>query len=224
MRTIIFVFLLAIGTSLLAQTSDPAPQIVNGPVVENVSDSAATVAWSTNVSAGTAVRYGTKPDQFDHIKQAPWGGYTHRVTLNGLQPDTKYYYIVESLHAQGSGAGARSAVAEFTTKGHGSTAGGAASKLAITKGPHNEKTTESSAVISWTTNANSSTVAKYGTDAQKLGEQAQQPWGGTIHRVELKGLQPDTTYYYQVQSAQGEGTTGEAESAVQHFKTPAKKP
>jgi hypothetical protein len=31
-------------------------------------------------------------------------------------------------------------------------------------------------------------------------------WGGTTHRVVLKGLQPHTTYYYAVRSSAAKGT------------------
>jgi phosphodiesterase/alkaline phosphatase D-like protein len=170
------------------------------------------------------VRYGTKPDELERTKQAPWGGYTHRLTLDGLQPATKYYYIVESSQGQGTGTSARSSLAEFTTRGHAQTRAEPPLKLAITAGPNIEKTSENSAIISWTTNANSSTIVKYGTNPDKLRYQAQQPWGGTAHRVELKGLKSDTIYYYLVQSGEGDTAAGVATSRVQAFRTPSPRP
>ena len=38
-----------------------AVQITHGPVVENVTDTTAEIAWSTNVNSGTALHYGTDP-------------------------------------------------------------------------------------------------------------------------------------------------------------------
>jgi phosphodiesterase/alkaline phosphatase D-like protein len=44
---------------------------------------------------------------------------------------------------------------------------------------------------------------KYGTDPNKLDQTSQESWGATTHRVEIKNLQPNTQYYFNVQSAQG---------------------
>src|SRR5690242_2130033 len=76
-----------------AQSTDqadslPAVRITHGPVVENVSDTTATIAWSTNVNSGTTLRYGTSPNHLDQGAGMPWGGFTHRVYLKDLQPGT----------------------------------------------------------------------------------------------------------------------------------------
>jgi hypothetical protein len=90
--------------------------IIHGPVVENVTDTTAIIAWSTNVNAGTLLRYGTGPDRLDQTAGMPWGGLTHRVDLHGLQPETKYFFRAESPHGQGTGEDAQSAVLSFQTK------------------------------------------------------------------------------------------------------------
>ena len=92
-------------------------------------------------------------------------------------------------------------------------------QVTITNGPVLEGTTSSTAVIAWTTDVNSGTTVKYGSSPNNLTQTAEMPWGGITHRVHLKGLQPGTTYYYQVSSskAQGSGTT--AESQVESFTT-----
>ena len=61
-------FLLAIHCHAGAQQSsvdddvhyDPV-KITNGPVVENVTDTTAQIAWSTNVNSGTMLYYGENP-------------------------------------------------------------------------------------------------------------------------------------------------------------------
>ena len=105
-----------------AQASDPAGdqlppvRITNGPVVEHVTDTTATIAWSTNVNAGTTLRYGTDANRLDKNAGMPWGGFTHRVYLKGLQPGTKYYFQGESGKAQGTGTSAQTEVMTFETK------------------------------------------------------------------------------------------------------------
>lgn len=93
-----------------------AVQITNGPVVENVTDTTAVIAWSTNVSAGTVLRYGTDPNRLDQIASMPWGGLTHRVNLKDLMPATTYYFQAESPKARGTGTTVQSAPASFKTK------------------------------------------------------------------------------------------------------------
>src|SRR5260221_4029153 len=69
-------------------TASNAVQITNGPVVENVTDTTAQIAWSTNVNSGTALRYGTDPSHLDLTVGMPWGGLTHRVNIKDLQTHT----------------------------------------------------------------------------------------------------------------------------------------
>jgi hypothetical protein len=91
-------------------------EITHGPVVENVTDSTAVIAWSTNVNAGTLLRYGTDANHLDKSVGMPWGGLTHRVNLKDLRPDTKYYFKAESPQGQGTGTSAVAPQSFFRTK------------------------------------------------------------------------------------------------------------
>ena len=98
-----------------------AVQITNGPVVENVTDTTAEIAWSTNVNSGTALHYGTSPSHLDQTAGMPWGGFTHRVLIKDLKPNTTYYFKAESGQGQGTGTMAEAAPASFQTKAAGAT-------------------------------------------------------------------------------------------------------
>jgi purple acid phosphatase-like protein len=98
-----------------------AVQITNGPVVENVTDTTAEIAWSTNVNSGTALHYGTDPSHLDQTAGMPWGGFTHRVFIRDLKPNTTYYFKAESGQGQGTGTLAEAARASFQTKAAGTT-------------------------------------------------------------------------------------------------------
>ena len=96
----------------------------------------------------------------------------------------------------------------------------------ITHGPVVEGTSRDSASIAWTTDTGGSTIVRYGTDPNHLDKMAESPYADNEktqaqnHRVHLKNLRPGTTYYYMVDSGQGEGTGTEAKSSVKSFKTP----
>jgi Purple acid Phosphatase, N-terminal domain len=121
-----------------AQASHPAPAvqqvpatpmgapsqavlITNGPVVEHVTDTTAEIAWSTNVNSGTALHYGTDATHLDLTVGMPWGGFTHRVSIKNLKPNTTYYFKAESGQGQGTGTQAETAQASFQTKPAGTT-------------------------------------------------------------------------------------------------------
>jgi phosphodiesterase/alkaline phosphatase D-like protein len=93
-----------------------AVEITSGPVVESVTDTTAVIAWSTNVNAGTVLRYGTDPNHLDQAAGMPWGGLTHRVDLKDLKPDTRYYFKAESAQGQGTGTAATAPSSSFRTK------------------------------------------------------------------------------------------------------------
>jgi phosphodiesterase/alkaline phosphatase D-like protein len=77
----------------------------------------------------------------------------------------------------------------------------------ITQGPTESSITGNSAEISWTTNVRGSSTVEYGTDRNNLNQTAHGGWGGPEHKVTLRNLQPNTTYYYRVLSTEGK-TTG----------------
>jgi phosphodiesterase/alkaline phosphatase D-like protein len=91
------------------------PAITQGPVVESIAANSAVIAWTTNVSAGTMVRFGKDPDNLDSGTAMPGEGYTHRVTMHNLRPDTTYYFQAASPDVQGTGDMLSSPVGEIHT-------------------------------------------------------------------------------------------------------------
>lgn len=97
-------------------------KVTHGPVVEGTHPHGATIAWTTNVSSSTIVKYGTSPQNMNQTAERPWGGLTHRVQIPNLKPGTTYYYQISSTQAQGTGTQARSPVEQFRTPGPAATA------------------------------------------------------------------------------------------------------
>jgi phosphodiesterase/alkaline phosphatase D-like protein len=91
----------------------PAIKITHGPTVEFAGSDRAIVAWSTNVSGATIVHYGTDENNLTGKAMAPWGALTHRVTLKNLQPNTTYFFKVDSTE---NGSAGSSTVQKFQTK------------------------------------------------------------------------------------------------------------
>jgi phosphodiesterase/alkaline phosphatase D-like protein len=100
----------------------------------------------------------------------------------------------------------------------------------ITAGPELESTNESMAIIRWTTTNPGGTdlhygVVHYGTDAKKLSEVAKSPnrrnpsHPDMIFRVRITGLNPQTTYYYTVESTSATGVNDGVSSHTKTFKT-----
>lgn len=98
----------------------------------------------------------------------------------------------------------------------------------IINGPVVEGTGPTWAVIAWTTNTGGSTVLRYRAERDHLSQTAEAPYADNektkvqTHRVRLKDLKPNTTYYFTADSGQGEGTGTEAKSGVKSFRTKAK--
>ncbi len=231
--------LLAISATLAALPTPQAVQITNGPVIETADTTSATIAWSTNQPSSTRVWYGTDPNNLTRIAEAPFTGGTHRVQIKGLQPNTTYYFQVESGQGRGGSEAESQGVMSFKTVAQGQAAvhnqhpqvaeKGLANeengKVKITNGPVIERVDSNSATIAWSTNVKGSSRMNYGTDPNNLTELAESPWGagGLTHRVQIRNLKPGTTYYFDVETGQAQGTGGaEVESGrVMSFTTPA---
>src|SRR5262249_24439974 len=128
-------------------------QITNGPVVETVSDTTAQIAWSTNTSSGTRLRYGTDPSNLDQKAAMPWGAITHRGELKNLKPGATYYRPAVSDQGKGSGATVESQQISFQPRVVGTSTAStpAANTPAITliAGPIPQLVKDTSAQIWW---------------------------------------------------------------------------
>lgn len=97
----------------------------------------------------------------------------------------------------------------------------------IIDGPRVEGVGANWAVVAWTTNTGGSSVVHYGAKQNSLNEMAEAPYADNEktssqnHRVRLTNLKPGTTYYFMVDSGQGEGTGTESKSSVGQFTTKA---
>jgi phosphodiesterase/alkaline phosphatase D-like protein len=100
----------------------------------------------------------------------------------------------------------------------------------LTAGPELEVATDAFAIIRWTITNPGGTdlhygVVHYGTDAKNLTQVAKSPnrrnpsQPDMNFRVRIMGLNPNTTYYYKVESAGATDVSDGVSSAVRTFKT-----
>jgi phosphodiesterase/alkaline phosphatase D-like protein len=100
----------------------------------------------------------------------------------------------------------------------------------ITEGPEVERTTDTWAIIRWTTTKAGGTssrygVVHYGTDPHALSQTAKSPNRFTpalpsmTFRVQMNRLKPGMTYYYRVESVDALDIAEGPESPVNQFTT-----
>ena len=123
------------STPILAQDLPPAPkaahvEITQEPTLEMAVDDLAIIRWTTSNPGGDdqhfgIVRYGTDPRELSQIAKSPISlnrGHPEtifRVRVEGLEPQTTYYYAVTSTASDGESDGVESSVYKFTTPGPG---------------------------------------------------------------------------------------------------------
>jgi phosphodiesterase/alkaline phosphatase D-like protein len=95
-------------------------------------------------------------------------------------------------------------------------------RVKITNGPVLENLKSDTATIAWSTNLKSTTEVSYGPKPDHLSEGEQLPpdGKGLMHRFQIKGLQPNTKYYFRVRSRNPEMPNSDS-SKVLSFTTPA---
>jgi hypothetical protein len=105
-------------------------EIVQGPALEFARDDLAIIRWTTNNPGGlddhfAVIRYGMDPTKLSqtaksHIRLNRDHPQTiFRVRVEGLKPQTNYYYTVTSMGSDGVSDGENSPVKQFTTPGPG---------------------------------------------------------------------------------------------------------
>jgi hypothetical protein len=93
-------------------------QITNGPVAEYVADSYATLGWSVRESSGSmSIKYGTDRNHMTQTADATPSsdGKNYHVRLQGLMPETQYYFQVVQKDEPVGGIGTFRTVASGAT-------------------------------------------------------------------------------------------------------------
>jgi phosphodiesterase/alkaline phosphatase D-like protein len=119
----------------LAQMLSPTARaqsvaIIQQPNLESAHDDTAILRWTTTTPRGSAehfavVQYGTTPSALtqtakSHVRiNSGHSDTIFRVRIDGLQPQTTYYYKVTSTGGDGTSDGAESGVNQFTTPSTG---------------------------------------------------------------------------------------------------------
>ncbi len=123
------------STPILAQILPPAPkaahvEITQEPSLEMAVDDLAIIRWTTSNSGGDdqhfgIVHYGTDPRELSQMAKSPirlnrrHPETIFRVRMEGLKPQTTYYYAATSTASDGESDGVDSSVYQFTTPGPG---------------------------------------------------------------------------------------------------------
>lgn len=205
--------LAVVGTSLtfnaadLVDTNCPGPPVITNIKVSNIGFTSATVSWTTNRATTSWVDFGT-------VAGPPYAGSAgtasplvsnHSVNLINLTPGTTYDFSLRSADADGL----------QTSTGNMTFQTGDNVPPVITN-VQATNITVSTAHISWDTNKSANSKVLYGLTTT-YGSTVTDAASVTSHGLDLTGLQPNTTYHYQVQSV--DKWNNQAVSADYTFKT-----
>jgi hypothetical protein len=175
-----------------------SPAIGNINVIY-VTSSSATINWTTDQPATALVNYGPINTYGLSSPLSSTLATAHTVTLNGLAPGTTYNYSVVS--SSPAGVESNSANQTFTTAAASATAPNVGFVASY-------GFTNSSAILSWSTDVPASTQLAYGTTTA-LGQLTPLQTQMTVsHGLTLTGLSPGTTYYFVAESTGAGGATG----------------
>ena len=195
----------ALADSTFTATPDTiVPAIINVQVV-NITQTGATITWTTDEAATSQVEYALN-NQFtsstlttENTEKVT----AHTVVLSGLSVSTQYFVRAKSRDLAGNSV--TSTAVNFTTIGGNDTTPPVISAVAA------GGITLTGATITWTTNENADSIVEYGTNPAALTSIAGSASESvTSHSVVLTGLSGNTAYYFQVRSTDPSGNAAAA--------------
>lgn len=201
-------------------TDTTAPAAVSSLGVDGVTGNSATLAWTapgddgnTGVAASYDVRYSTSTiteANWNSATQAsgePTPGYAgaeHSSTINGLSSGTRYYFALKTTDDAGNVSPLSNVPNALTSSTSGNPPpGNYITSPSVTRGPYLQQATPSSVIVRWRTATATASHVRYGTDPGNLTSVASDPASVTEHILNVRNLQPDTKYYYEIGTASG---------------------
>jgi len=173
-----------------------APTISN--MTASTTVSSATVAWTTDELASSAISLGTVTGIYTTSTSSAALSVSNSFSLSGLDASTTYYYVVTSTDPSGNTA--TSSEQTFTTMAVPDTTAPVIASIAAS-------TTYSSAIITWTTDEAASSAVNYGASSS-YGSASSSSVMSASHSIAFASLNSSTTYHFQIISTDAAGNTG----------------
>ena len=131
-RVLLILVAALLSGSLLAQESPTTPRagrirITQGPTIELATEYLTIIRWTTNNPGGYPVhygivRYGVSPSRLTETAKSPirlnpdHSSTVFRVRLDNLKARMTYYFVVDSMGANGEPDGVTSSIGQFRTR------------------------------------------------------------------------------------------------------------
>jgi hypothetical protein len=96
------IVLLGLGAGAVFAQLDTATPVISAVEVTNITETSATITWSTDAASDSLVRFGASQGALTSGVANPTVGTAHSVLLSGLSPDTRYFFEVQSADASGN--------------------------------------------------------------------------------------------------------------------------
>lgn len=197
------------GGNIASSSAFKSFTTANGPVITNIASSTtqttATISWDVAPNSDGYVIYSTSSD-FSDNKEAGTNSSrsSHNITLTGLLENYAYYFKVRSKGADGG-------ITTDNNSGSYHTFTTVAGPLTISN-IATSTITDTSAIITWTTNRLADSKVMYGTAVGSYPSDRTDTGMTTQHAMLLSGLASSTVYYFKVESVDSLGqkiTSGE---------------
>lgn len=179
----------------IADVTDDQPPIISDIQPRDITDSTATITWTTDELSDSLVNFGLDTS-YGGSASDPASVTSHSVQLTGLTANTTYHFQVSSTDGAGNQSVSEDAV--FTTSGIDDIQPPVISDVQAVD------ISTDSATITWTTDEPSDSQVDWGL-TNDYGDSASDGNSVTAHSILLTGLTANTTYHYQVSSTDGSG-------------------
>lgn len=192
----------------------PAPPVISSVASSNVSDTQATVSWTTDESASSQVLYGLTTAYGSQTALDSTLVTSHSQTIAGLAANTLYYYEVFSTNSTG---GESTETGTFTTSassggsGYSGGGGGGGGGGAVNSTPPTifnigvSGTLNSGVSVSWNTSDAATSQVLYGLTTAYGSQTLLDPAYVTVHSEKLGTLVKNTLYHVEVRSTDASG-------------------
>jgi large repetitive protein len=164
------------------------------------------ITWTTSEPARGNVQYGLTTNYTSSTTMETAFTTSHSASINGLTPNTTYHYNIFATDA----AGNTGSTGDLTFTTPMSTSTPACTEVTISN-IGVLVTGTSTATISWTTNATSSSQVFYGTTSSYTASTTLDTTATTTHSVNLSNLTSGTQYHFSVSSGNESCTSASAD-------------